>query len=258
MASRLWTDGQWTFAEGPADGLKDRDAASSGGLEDRSEIGVTAGRCRRSRIMPPASRRRRSFSKTPPISRPSRSDINRPTVARTESPGRNASTARKPAGSDRTPVREPSRGHALHVRHDLGDLDPVIGVNHSLWDRPHIRATRLAAIGQHVAQPCRVRMQRPMGAGMDMGLGLRLALTARFVALARPRAECPASSAAASAARATPRSPRSAYPLSQQCADRRILSDNESEEAITVSPLVRSRRTSSQSRFHRSLPLLEE
>jgi hypothetical protein len=45
-----------------------------------------------------------------------------------------------------------------HVRHDLRDLDPVIGVNRRLRDRAHIGATMLAAIRQDIAPPRRVRM----------------------------------------------------------------------------------------------------
>jgi hypothetical protein len=48
--------------------------------------------------------------------------------------------------------------YARYVRHDLGDLDPVIGVNRRLRDRAHIGATMLAVIGQDVAPPRRVRM----------------------------------------------------------------------------------------------------
>ena len=48
--------------------------------------------------------------------------------------------------------------YARYVRHDLRDLDPVIGVNRRLQDRTHIGPTMLAAISQDVAPPRRVRM----------------------------------------------------------------------------------------------------
>ena len=72
-----------------------------------------------------------------------------------------------------------------HVRHDLRDLDPVIGVDRRLRDCAHVGATMLAAIRQDIAPPRRVRMQRPVRAGMGLGLRLRLAFAIGLVPLAR-------------------------------------------------------------------------
>jgi len=62
-------------------------------------------------------------------------------------------TARADAAMQRDP---------RHVRRDLGDFDPVIRVNRRLRDRAHIGPTMLAAIGQDIAPPRRVRMQPPV------------------------------------------------------------------------------------------------
>ena len=81
--------------------------------------------------------------------------------------------------------------YARYVRHDLRDLNPVIGVNRRLDDRAYIGATMLAAIGQDVAPLRRVRMQGSVGSGMGRGLRLRLALAAGLVPLARRRRGVP-------------------------------------------------------------------
>src|ERR1700687_4867627 len=121
------------------------------------------------------------------ISSPSKSDISR--ASRSNGIAwakRKYSTKARRFGPNGEPGAKPAGGVARNRRlqhgqrppcsvtrvtsgNDLRDLDPVIGVNRRLRDRAHIGATMLAAIGQDVAPPRRVRVQRPVGS--DMGLG---------------------------------------------------------------------------------------
>ena len=70
-----------------------------------------------------------------------------------------------------------------HVRHNLGDLDPVVAVKRSLGHPAYVGMAMRAAIRQHVATPRRVGMQRTVRSAMDLALRLRLALAVRLLAL---------------------------------------------------------------------------
>ena len=98
---------------------------------------------------------------------------------------RQPSRRRRPEPLPTTRAEAAMQRYARYLRHDLRDLDPVIGMNRRLQDRTHIGPTMLAAIGQDVAPPRRVRMEGPVRAGMGLGLRLRLALAIGLVPLTR-------------------------------------------------------------------------
>src|ERR1700755_994764 len=66
---------------------------------------------------------------------------------------RQPSRRRRPEPLPTTRAEGAMQRYARYLRHDLRDLDPVIGMNRRLQDRTHIGPTMLAAIGQGGAPP---------------------------------------------------------------------------------------------------------
>jgi hypothetical protein len=56
---------------------------------------------------------------------------------------------------------------------DLGDADPVVGVDRALHHAPDIGPAVAAPLGQHIAPARRLRVQGAVAAGMGLGLGPR-------------------------------------------------------------------------------------
>src|SRR4029079_15716499 len=70
--------------------------------------------------------------------------------------------------------------HPCDVWRDLGDFDPVVGVERNLHDSCHISPALRTAIGPDLPTPRRVGMQRTIRARMGFALRLRLGLTVRL------------------------------------------------------------------------------
>lgn len=75
--------------------------------------------------------------------------------------------------------------HPRHIRPDLGDLDPVVSMRSTLCHTADVRPAMRALIRQHVPPSRRIGMQRPVRAGMRLGLAFRLAPGIGLLTLAR-------------------------------------------------------------------------
>jgi len=76
---------------------------------------------------------------------------------------------------------------ARDIGRDVGDLDMVIGLADKLRRARHVGPTMPAGVREYVARRCRVRMQRPMRAGMGLVPGLGRHECRRLLSLARRR-----------------------------------------------------------------------